>query len=159
MHSAESFLDIGSGKGDTIVHVAQSTNLHSIGIEIDPSLHLEALSATKKLERCIQDRITLLNADILTASKAANIVYLCNTAFSISFQLQLSRWLDAHKEIGQIFSLRPLLNIQQYYLRSRFMVSCTWDHALCYEYIPLSEDGRVCKKVINKLMSRLSWGS
>ncbi|MAZ44063.1 MAG: hypothetical protein CMF48_02650 [Legionellales bacterium] len=131
---ADKFLDIGSGYGDLVFQVASETHLNCTGVEINQNAYARSCSALRQLNRAYASRVALICDDILKTEYNSEIVYCCNTAFSLSFQYRLTHWLDKQPSIKQIFTLRPLINSQSYTIKTRFLVSCSWDNALCYEY-------------------------
>lgn len=133
--TASRFLDIGSGTGSVVLQVARQTQLSCTGVEINPEAYALSLKNASTLTQEVRGRVTLLNADILKMPMQADIVYICNTAFSIYFQANLSNWLEGQR-FKQIFTLRPLLGMRRYTINKRFLVSCSWDNALCYKYRP-----------------------
>lgn len=127
-------IDLGSGDGQFLITAAKSSDLVCSGIEINPDEYNKSIISLMRCPMAIQNRVHFYNQDFLSFHTEAENAYCCNTAFSIRLQIQLTQWLDAQASLERVFTLRPLIDSLKYTINSRFLVSCSWDNALCYEY-------------------------
>jgi tRNA A58 N-methylase Trm61 len=75
LRPGETFYDLGSGDGRTVVMAAQEFGARSVGVELREDLAKKALATVHDLG--IQDRVTIVQEDIFKIDlNAANVVFL-----------------------------------------------------------------------------------
>lgn len=136
------FVDLGSGLGKLAAQVfLQSTVKQSIGIELIPELHQQALSAHARIlqelpEFFINERaLTFLQGSFFDIPfKGATIALISSPCFTPSMFNQLGHLIDAMPSIHTLLTLRPIPSLKRLVFTKVIRIEGSWDTALCYLY-------------------------
>ncbi len=133
------FIDIGSGVGKLCICLYLLTNIKTIyGIEINENRHKIAAKALNGLLKSTNnsDRtIHFESADFLDyKAEKFSIAYLCSTIFSYELLEQMGKKLNSISSLNQIISFRKLPHLDNFHLKKKIFLHCSWDLVSCYIY-------------------------
>jgi ubiquinone/menaquinone biosynthesis C-methylase UbiE len=123
------FVDLGSGNGDIVINaIKEFPELYmSIGVELSKTRHDTAFEKYVKQPVKLQNKIKLLNNDILDDGfdySDFDIIYISNLCFSENINIKLSDKIKREcKQNTQIFCSKPLIGINKI---NTFRVRQTW---------------------------------
>lgn len=135
------FVDLGSGLGKMVLQVYLQTAVKAVyGIELLPELHAKAQLAAKKVQQdvepfCAERKLIFLCGDFFKIDfTPATIVFINAICFGQDIVRKLGRVLNTLPLIHTIITLRPMDNLNEFFLKKILHLEGSWDSALCYIY-------------------------
>ena len=138
-HQDDTFVDIGSGIGKLCFYMYILTDIKNIyGVEINQLRSEIACKAKQSFLKFQQpnNRILDFRCDnfLELTIKEVNIAYVCSTIFSFELLENLGKKLNSINSLRQIISFRRLPYLENFKLKKKLFLHCSWDLVGCYIY-------------------------